>query len=389
MSVPSTQVSGRAPPIGDVNENRPVHRVAPHHGISLTDQSPGIPQELLLRQSGSEYSSHSSSSRNSGTPDPFASHLTSPDDDDPLAIAEAIKGALDELDLTPSSLQSSFSEEDPEDEEMTTLTVPPTSQQNGVGGNLQHLSSSHPLTREGGLPTLNTGTRPGHLVASIPPLSSSRGFEQRTVNNGTAPVNGQLDHGDGDTSLKLKDLSFGDRGREEKVLHRASDHDANETLIGDEVEPSVMREADEFSQFDPSHLTSMLERENLFVSSKSLQSSNRATTSVASSKLASSLPPLSSSSGTVQPLSDDSISKIVTSVRMSSSIATGSRLSACLPVKRNKIVKDGPLARKEVELELKGAPAEGDVSSRSEGSLSFTTASSAGGSPVHTMEVWY
>ena len=41
---------------------------------------------------------------------------------------------------------------------------------------------------------------------------------------------------------------------------------ADATLIGDESEPTVMREADEFSQFEPTHLTSMLNRESFLQS---------------------------------------------------------------------------------------------------------------------------
>ena len=37
------------------------------------------------------------------------------------------------------------------------------------------------------------------------------------------------------------------------------------TLIGDEVEPTLMREADEFSQFEPTHLASLLDRDSLLM----------------------------------------------------------------------------------------------------------------------------
>ena len=44
-----------------------------------------------------------------------------------------------------------------------------------------------------------------------------------------------------------------------------SDHEediANATLLADEVEPTVMRDADEFSQYEPTHLTSLLNRDS-------------------------------------------------------------------------------------------------------------------------------
>lgn len=52
----------------------------------------------------------------------------------------------------------------------------------------------------------------------------------------------------------------------EEVVHPPGSEEedlVNMTLIGDEVEPTVMGEADEFSQFEPTHLASMLNRDSL------------------------------------------------------------------------------------------------------------------------------
>ena len=49
-------------------------------------------------------------------------------------------------------------------------------------------------------------------------------------------------------------------------LGEDGEENADATLIGDEAEPTVMREADEFSQFEPTHLASMMSRESFLQS---------------------------------------------------------------------------------------------------------------------------
>ena len=53
-------------------------------------------------------------------------------------------------------------------------------------------------------------------------------------------------------------------GRDDLVCEDGEPVDT--TLIGDEVEPTLMREADEFSQFEPTHLASLLDRDSLLMS---------------------------------------------------------------------------------------------------------------------------
>ena len=53
-------------------------------------------------------------------------------------------------------------------------------------------------------------------------------------------------------------------GRDDMVCEDGEPVDT--TLIGDEVEPTLMREADEFSQFEPTHLASLLDRDSLLMS---------------------------------------------------------------------------------------------------------------------------
>ena len=367
MSVPSTQVSiGRTPVVGNINENKNGH--TPYQGISLTNQSQGLPQELLLRQPGSEYSSRSSSPEGTETPDPFASHASSQEDDEdnPLAIAEAIKGALDELELSSSSsLQSSYSEEETEQE-----PHPP------------------PPAAEANVPTQQNST------ATNVPLSLSPILQHVHPSraNGSSIANGHsVLHTGSDASLKREDLSVGGGERKEGGLVESGEGNGDETLIDDEVEPSVMREADEFSQFDPSHLASLMDKDSLAASLKSLENSKgiRTTSTTISSKLGSSLPPLSSSSVTHQPGAP--VSKIITSTRMNSFTSGSTKLRGSLPVERN---KDGglPSARREGGGGERRVTTGGDVSSRTESALSFASATSSdisgGSSPSHTIEVY-
>ena len=345
MSAPSTQALGATPAVGDINGfSCPANGVTPHHGIitPTSEQSLGIPQELLMRQPGSEYST---SSEDTETPDLFASQASPPspptdgggysddddDDDNQLAIAEAIKGALDELELTSSSI---YTEEGQEYEDETNSPPPPpqtstiptaTPQLNGATANTKGLFSASPVTNESSCLHPRTLTTAGGI-----PLSSS-----------------PIANGHGGTSLKL-DLSLGAGGvREgESPLCLGGDGEGgDETLIGDEVEPSVMREADEFSQFDPSHLSSLLEKESFNATSpKSLPLQN------------------------------------------SSTIETKSTTTS-LPVER----RDSKVGDKEVspskreDLVVEGKSEEGDVSSRTESALSDSA--SEGGSPTQTMEV--
>lgn len=343
MSVPSTQALGATPAIGGVNElEYPTNVVSQTTTTTAAEQAPlGLPQELLMQQPGpgSEYST---SGEDTETPDLFASrasHTSSPpptdsdsefsddDDDNQLAIAEAIKGALDELELTSSSI---YTEEGPEYGDETNSQPPPpphttstatpgaTSQQNGATASQ---FSAGPVVKESGL--LHSGIP---TAASIP-LSSS------------PIVNGR-----GDTSLKL-DLSLGAGGEREGegVVGGGGD----ETLIGDETEPSVMKEADEFSQFDPSHLSSLLERESFNATSP----------------------------------------KSLPSLQNSSTVETKSTTSSSLPVERRESeVDDKEVSPSKTEdLMVEGKSEEGDVSSRTESALSYSA--SEGGSPAHTMEV--
>ena len=343
MSAPSTQASGAIPAVSDINElSHPANGVTPHHGIitPTTEQSLGIPQELLMRQPGSEYST---SSEDTETPDLFASQAspTSPptdggeysdddddddDDDNQLAIAEAIKGALDELELTSSSI---YTEEGQEYEDETSSPPPPpphtsttptaTPQQNGAIANTKSQFSASPVTKGSGLLHPRTLTTAGGI-----PLSSS-----------------PIVNGHGGTSLKL-DLSLGAGGEREgeSSLHPGGGGD--ETLIGDEVEPSVMREADEFSRFDPSHLSSLLAKESFSATSPK------------------SLPPQNSSTIETKPT------------------------TTSLPVESEVDGKEVSPSKREDSM-VEGKSEGGDVSSRTESALSYSA--SEGGSPTQTMEV--
>ena len=366
MSVPSTQVTGHAPTLRNTNENPPVD--------VLTSQSIGLPQELLLRQSEETvYSSDDSSGSGSETSGPFASQSSSQadDEDNALAIAEAVKGGLDDLELTSSSLQSSFGEEHSEHE----LSPPPTStsstskQNAAVSGSV--LFARPPQTENNGLLAFTTDSL----------LSSSPVVHHSMAGSGFSHPSGHMEQEDKDTPLKLQDLSLGGGGRRGGMNMDDGVGSADLTLINDEMEPSVMREADEFSRFDPSHLASLLEKDGLGASLKPRQNGSNAKSSAAStaivSRLRSSLPPL-----------NDPVSKIVASTRMSS-VTTNTKLSASLPAfvdKKTKSDKDAaPLTRKE------GMMAEGDVSSRTESALSFATSNysvlSGEGSPSNIMEV--
>jgi hypothetical protein len=346
MSAPSTQTLGATPAVGGANElEHPTNGVIPRHSgiatsttITTTAEhtSLGVPQELLMRQpgTGSEYST---SSVDTETPDLFASqasHTSSPhdgeysddddsDDDNQLAIAEAIKGALDELELTSSSIyteegleygdetNSQLSPAPPPHTTSTTFSA--TSQQNEATASL---FSTSPVTKESSL--LHSRIQ----IATGIPLSSS------PIVNGPG----------GSRSLKI-DLSLG-AGEEKK-----GEGGGDETLIGDEVEPSVMKEADEFSQFDPSHLSSLLERESFNATSP----------------------------------------KSLPSLRNSSTIETK---STSLPVEwRESEVGDKEVSPSKMEDSMVEGMSEGDVSSRTESVLSYSA--SEGGSPSHTMEVCF
>lgn len=365
MSVPSTQVTGHAPTLRNTNENPPVD--------VLTSQSIGLPQELLLRQSeDTVYSSDDSSGSGSETSGPFASQASSQadDEDNALAIAEAVKGGLDDLELTSSSLQSSFGEEHSEHE----LSPPPTStsstsnQNAAVSGSV--LFARPPQTEDNGLLAFTMDSL----------LSSSPVVHHSMAGSGFSHPSGHMEQEDKDTPLKLQDLSLGGGVRRGGVNMEDGFGNADLTLINDEMEPSVMREADEFSRFDPSHLASLLEKDGLGASLKPRQNGKSSVASTAvTSRLRSSLPPL-----------NDPVTKIVASTRMSS-VVTNTKLSASLPApafvdKKTKSDKDAaPLTRKE------GMKAEGDVSSRTESALSFATSNysvlSGEGSPSNIMEV--
>ena len=344
MSVPSTQALGATPAIGGANELQHPTNVVPQTTITTTaEQAPlGLPQELLMQQPGpgSEYST---SGEDTETPDLFASrasHTSSPpptdsdsefsddDDDNQLAIAEAVKGALDELELTSSSI---YTEEGPEYGDETNSQPPPplhttstatpgaTSQQNGATASQ---FSASPVTKESGL------FHSGIPTAASIPLSSS------------PIVNGQ----GGSTSLKL-DLSLGAGG--EREGEGVVGGDGDETLIGDETEPSVMKEADEFSQFDPSHLSSLLERESFNATNP----------------------------------------KLLLSLQNSSIVETKSTTHSSLPVERreSEVGNEEVSPSKRGDLVVEERSEEGDVSSRTESALSYSA--SEGGSPAHTMEV--
>ena len=68
--------------------------------------------------------------------------------------------------------------------------------------------------------------------------------------------------------FEVDTILHGLEGGEEEVPRTPGSEEEEEdmgnmTLIGDEVEPTVMGEADEFSQFEPTHLASMLNRDSL------------------------------------------------------------------------------------------------------------------------------
>ena len=365
MSAPSTQVTGHTPALWNINENPSVD--------ALTSQSIGLPQELLLRQSGAVFSgSDGSSGSDSEVSNPFASQASSQadDEDNNLAIAEAIKDGLDDLELTSSSLHSSFVDEYSENEG----SPPPpastshTSYQNAaVSGSA--LAVHYPHTGIGDFSAFTNGSL----------LSSSPIVRQSMAGSDFSHSNSHVEREDGDMSLKLQDLSLGDGGRRERGVVMEEREDI--TLIEDEVEPTVMREADEFSQFDPSHLASLLERDGLGASLKPYHNGSDAKTSATSAaagtRLGSSLPPL-----------NHPRSKIVASTRMNS-FATDTKLSTSLPagVKKETEGREGaasPVGKESFKLE-------GDISSRTESALSYSTASNSAlsgeGSPSRTMEV--
>ena len=374
-SVPSSmQVMGRTPAGDEFNENLPGNGL-----VSLTNQSPGLPQDLLMRQeSSSEYDS--SEEEDSETPDPFASQASSQED-----IAEAIKGALDELELTSSSFHSSFNEEErPLDHGVSTSTM--TAIPHGIATLRGHVSGQTHLTSEGGLTTM----------ASCSPLCSSPIVQTSMDSSGGVAYNGdrRLHHeGDLSTLLKLEELTLGrgESGENKASLNRdrgGGVSKADETLIGDEIEPSLMREADEFSRFNPSHLASMLETDSLALSSKSRDHDQSAISTSAvvtcSSKLSRSLPPL-----------NDRVSKITHSEAEINSSMNGTKLYSSLPVDGSTSTeKDKPLltaaGKESLNLDQERTH-EGGVSSRTEGGFSFIEASSSvlsgGGSPAHSMEV--
>ena len=360
ISVPSPiQVGRRTPAIGAINENSSGSGLIP----PVTQSVVGLPQELLVRQeSGLGYSSRSSSDEDSETLDPFASQASSQED-----IADAIKGALEELELTSSSVHSSFNEDERLEYGPSSTTMA-TTYHHGAG---------------------TAGSTDGFSdLITVPDsglLSAKR--QQSKADNDFAHQNDHLDQGGNvDQSLNLEELSLR-VGRGGKATLNQSN--ADETLIGDEVEPSLMREADDFSRFNPSHLASLLEKDNLDVSTKSLLSSERIASGSSSStttclKLGSSLLPVT-----------DPMSKVTASTRMSS-LKAGTKLSASLPTEGSNIErKDGPSSaaknhKEGLNLEREGAR-NGDVSSKSESDLSYAEASSSmlsgRASQAHTMEV--
>lgn len=362
MSAPSTQALGATPAIGDTNELK--HRanggsvVTPHHHhadvitpTTTEHASIGVPQELLMQQPGpgSEYSM---SSEDTEPPDLFASQASIPtslpppsdggeysddsDNDNQQAIAEAIRGALDELELTSSSI---YTEDGQEDNDDTNLLPPPLALS---GSPPPHAGTSMPNTT----PQQNVTTAPNtkSLFSASPVTKESGLLHPRTLTAAGIPLfSSPISNDRVDTSLGL-DLSLGaDREKERGSGEGAG---GDETLIGDEVEPSVMREADEFSRFDPSHLSSLLERESFNVTSPK------------------SLPPL----------------------QKSTKNETKSTTSSLLVQRKESEVGNKEVSTSErVELMEEDKSEEGDVSSRTESALSYTA--SEGGSPTHTMEV--
>lgn len=352
ISVPSpTQVGGRTPAVGAVNENSPGNGLIP----PMTQSVVGLPRELLVQQeSGLGYSSRSSSDEDSETLDPFASQASSQED-----IADAIKGALEELELTSSSVHSSFNEDERSEYGPSSTTTAAC-----------HHHGGGTVGSEDGFSALITVPDSGLLSARR---------DQSKADNGFAHQNDHLDQvGDVDQSLKPEDLSLRVGGSGKATLNQSN---ADETLIGDEVEPSVMREADDFSCFDPSHLASLLEKDSFDVSKKPLLSNENIASGSSSSttaclKAGSSLPPVT-----------DPVSKITASTRMGS-LKAGTKLSASLLIEGSKIErKDGPPS---LNLEREGAHNE-DVYSKSESDLSFAEAGSSllsgRASQAHTMEV--
>ena len=67
----------------------------------------------------------------------------------------------------------------------------------------------------------------------------------------------------------VQDHNHDDLSLNGQHFYPSGDNMADETLIGDQVEPSVMQEADEFSQFDPTHLMSLLNQDSLLANSRS------------------------------------------------------------------------------------------------------------------------
>ena len=106
-----------------------------------------------------------------------------------------------------------------------------------------------------------------------------------------------------------------------------------------------MKEADEFSRFDPSHLSSLLERESFNATSP----------------------------------------KSLPSLQNSSTVETKSTTASSLPVERKESEVDDKEVSPSKRGDLIGKSEEGDVSSRTESALSYSA--SEGGSPTHTMEV--
>lgn len=420
MSVPSTQVSiGRTPVIGTINKTPPAtNGLVAHNGVDVADQSLGLPQELLMRQEESECSSQSSSPSGSETADPFASHASCPSDDEgnTLAIAEAVKGGLDEFELTSSSLQSSYSAEEEEEKEPTDQPAPAavnTSTQQNTATSEKPFSSHSAMIDSNNVSdhTVRTANASKEIALSLSPILHPNGTSGSNGN-----VNGRLLREGGETSsLILEDLST--RGGERELCVGRGDRDnGDETLIADEVEPSVMREAEEFSRFYPSQLTSLLDKDALAVAgSRSLQSreiaegTSAAAATMVRSKLGSSLPPFHSSPSskaalTVVKSPNASVSKILTSTRMSTQLpSSGTKLhvsgTSLLPpppsVPGSEDDGGGPslAGRKEGSGHDGGEAHCGNVSVKTEGGLSFTSGGSSvlsdGHSLTHTMEVQY
>lgn len=137
------------------------------------------------------------------------------------------------------------------------------------------------------------------LYMSTSDISTSTASEETVLPEGAVRMGGG-----GELEIFLDaEIPDMDRGEEEEEL-------ADATLIGDEVEPSVMREADEFSQFEPTHLASMLNRESFLRSIRPPVTAGQESTTTSQAQpvsvsataisLSRSLP--SSSAQTVQPL---------------------------------------------------------------------------------------